>query len=110
MIRFSLFFCKLGLLILALFGTACSPFSKSPGRSYYVLSTAGSPPSRSGIGVGVGPINLAPFLTERQNLLFQSSPNRLEFSADHLWAGDLEKDFSRVLARVTWGVDLALVM
>jgi uncharacterized lipoprotein YmbA len=63
-----------------------------------VLSAAGSAPSRSGIGIGVGPVDLAPFLTERPNLLFQSTPNRLEFSENHLWAGDLEDDFSRVLA------------
>lgn len=78
--------------------SSCSFLSKNPGRSYYVLSAAGSAPSRSGIGIGVGPVDLAPFLRERSNLLFQSSSNRLEFSQDHLWAGDLEDDFSRVLA------------
>ena len=78
--------------------SSCSFFGEKPTRGFYVLSAAGSAPSRSGIGIGVGPVDLAPFLTERQNLLFQSTPNRLEFSDDHLWAGDLEEDFSRVLA------------
>ena len=78
--------------------SSCSFSKKETGRSYYVLSAAGSAPSRSGIGIGVGPVDLAPFLTERQNLLFQSSANRLEFSDNHLWLGDLRKDFSRVLA------------
>lgn len=78
--------------------SSCTFFSKPTGRSYYVLSAAGSTPSRSGIGIGVGPVDLAPFLTERPNLLFQSTPNRLEFSKEHLWASDLEDDFGRVLA------------
>ncbi|GHC47942.1 PqiC family protein [Roseibacillus persicicus] len=83
-----------GLVLLS----SCSFLSKGPGRSYYVLTAAGPAPTRSGIGIGVGPVNLAPFLTERPNLIFQSSPNRLEFSDEHLWAGDLEDDFARVLA------------
>ena len=78
--------------------SSCSFLGDKPVRGFYVLSAAGSAPSRSGVGIGVGPVDLAPFLTERQNLLFQSSANRLEFSDDHLWAGDLEDDFSRVLA------------
>ncbi len=81
-----------------LVSVSCSVVSKKSERGYYLLSAAGSPPVRSGLGIGVGPVVLAPFLTERKNLIFQSSPNRLEFSTDHLWAGDLEKDFSRVLA------------
>ncbi len=89
---------RLALVLGLVLTSSCSFFSKSPGRSYYVLSAAGSAPSRSGIGIGVGPVDLAPFLTERPNLLFQSTPNRLEFSENHLWAGDLEDDFSRVLA------------
>ena len=90
---------SLALLGVGLFvSSSCSFFSKSPGRSYYVLSAAGSAPTRSGIGIGVGPVDLAPFLTERPNLVFQSSPNRLEFSKNHLWASDLEDDFGRVLA------------
>ena len=89
---------KLGLVAGLLLISSCSFFSKTPGRSYYVLSAAGSAPTQSGIGIGVGPVDLAPFLTERPNLLFQSTPNRLEFSENHLWTGDLENDFSRVLA------------
>ncbi|MBK1834312.1 PqiC family protein [Roseibacillus ishigakijimensis] len=85
-----------GLLSLAcLFLSACS---SSNVRSYYVLSASEPAPARGGVGIGVGPVDLAPYLTERQNLIFQSSPNQLEFSEDHLWAGDLEDDFTRVLA------------
>jgi len=70
----------------------------APERQYYLLSAAGPAPARSGLGVGVGPVTLAPFLTERQNLQFQTSANRLTFSQQHLWAGDLEDEFKRVLA------------
>lgn len=78
--------------------SSCSFFPSGLGRSYYVLTASGPAPAQSGIGIGVGPVDLAPFLTERPNLIFQSSPNRLEFSDEHLWAGDLEDDFARVLA------------
>lgn len=88
----------LTLLALLFLSSSCSFTSSSTGRSYYLLSAAGSAPTRSGIGIGVGPVGLAPFLRERPNLLFQTTPNRLEFSEEHLWAGDLEDDFSRVLA------------
>ena len=88
------FFVLVSLCLLS----SCSFFQKAPDRGYYVLSAAGSAPSHTGgVGVGVGPVRLAPFLTERQNLLFQSSSNRLEFSLDHLWAGDLEIEFGQVL-------------
>ena len=78
--------------------SSCGLVKEKPVRAYYFLSAAGSAPTNSGLGIGVGPVDFAPFLTERQNLLFQSAPNRLEFSDYHLWAGDLTKDFSRVLA------------
>ena len=96
--KFPFFFSRLFLLLVSSLAVSCSSFSRKEGRGYYVLSAAGSPPASGGIGVGVGPVDLAPFLRERQNLLFQSTPNRLEFSEDHLWAGDLEKNFTRVLA------------
>jgi len=68
------------------------------GRSHYVLTAAGAAPSRSGVGLGVGPVTLASYLLERPSLVFQSSANKLEFSEDHLWAGELESNFTRVLA------------
>lgn len=86
---------KLSLGLLLLLVCACG---SGDSRSYYLLSAAGSAPARSGIGLGVGPVSLAPYLLERPNLVFQSSPNQLEFSDQHLWAGDLEGDFARVLA------------
>ena len=81
----------MGVLIL-------SSCSQNSGLSHYVLTTAGPVPSHSGLGLGVGPVNLASYLLERPSLIFQSSANKLEFSEDHLWAGELEDEFSRVLA------------
>jgi uncharacterized lipoprotein YmbA len=75
--------------------TACS---SGPTRSFYVLKATGPAPARSGIGLGIGPVSFTPYLVERPNLVFQSSGNRLEFTDDHQWAGDLEGDFTRVLA------------
>ena len=75
----------------------CSCSTKG-GRSHYVLTATGPAPSYSGLGLGIGPVSLAPYLLERPSLVFQSSANKLEFSEDHLWAGELEGDFARVLA------------
>lgn len=72
--------------------------SCSTQRSYYVLSPAGPAPSGGGIGIGIGPITMADYLVERPYLVFQSSPNRMELSDDHVWGGDLTNDFTRVLA------------
>lgn len=66
-------------------------------RNYYLLAPQGAAPSGGSIGLGVGPVSLAPYLTERPNLIFKSSAHKLEFSDEHVWAGDLEKDFTRVL-------------
>lgn len=72
--------------------------SCSTETSYYVLSPVGQAPSQGGIGIGVGPITMADYLVERPYLVFQSSPNKVEISDLHVWSGDLENDFTRVLA------------
>ena len=72
--------------------------SCSTQRNFYVLSPTGKVPSSGGIGIGVGPIDVANYLTERPYIVFQSSPNKMEISDLHEWAGDLSDDFSRVLA------------
>lgn len=81
------------LFLLTLFLSSCATQ-----RNYYVLSPIGSPPSSGGPGIGVGPIDMADYLVERPYVTFQSSPNRLEISDLHEWAGDLRNDFGRVLA------------
>ena len=72
--------------------------SCSSPRNYYLLSPSGKPPVSGGIGIGVGPISVADYLVERPYIVFQSSPNKMEISDLHEWAGDLRNDFTRVLA------------
>ena len=72
--------------------------SCSTERNYYVLSPVGRPPSGGGIGIGIGPVNMADYLVERPYLIFQSSPHKMEISDLHEWGGDLRNDFTRVLA------------
>lgn len=70
----------------------------SPQRNFYVLSAAGPAPSGGGIGIGVGPVDIASYLSERPYVVFQSSPNKMEISDQHEWAGDLRSGFMSVLA------------
>lgn len=72
--------------------------SCSSQQNYYVLSTSGPASTKPGPGIGVGPVTMANYLTERPYLVFQSSPNKMELSDLHVWAGELERDFARVLA------------
>ena len=67
------------------------------GRNFYVLSPTGEPPATQGIGIGVGPVDMANYLTEKPYVVFQSSPNKLEISDEHEWAGELPDEFARVL-------------
>jgi len=66
-------------------------------RNYYVLSPAGKAPLKQGIGLGIGPVNVADYLIERPYLIFQSSPYKMEMSDLHEWSGDLSDNFGRVL-------------
>ncbi len=84
-------FCTLLLLGGALF--SCETVN----RNYYVLSPLGTTPIRGGVGIGIGPLTMADYLVERPYVAFQSSPNRVELSELHEWAGDLRDDFSRTL-------------
>lgn len=81
--------------ILLTFSCNCS---QTYDGGYYVLSASGPAPVKSGIGIGIGPVNFTPYLLERPNLIFQTTENKLDFSEEHLWAGNLAGDFSRVLA------------
>lgn len=72
--------------------------SCSSERNFYVLSPGGQAPARGGMGLGVGPVDVADYLVERPYIVFQSSPNKMEISDLHEWAGSLRDDFSRVLA------------
>jgi uncharacterized lipoprotein YmbA len=65
--------------------------------TFYMLSPEGPLPSGGGTGIGVGPVSLAEYV-DRQNLVVQSGPNRLELAESHLWAGDLDNSVARVVA------------
>ncbi|MFD2258104.1 membrane integrity-associated transporter subunit PqiC [Luteolibacter algae] len=65
--------------------------------TFYTLSADGPSPSGGGIGVGVGPVILAEYV-DRENLVIQTSPNKLELAENHLWAGDLDDSIARVLS------------
>jgi len=86
-------FKKSSFLVLACFAL----LSCGSERNYYVLSPAGKTPLKQGIGLGIGPINMADYLVERPYLIFQSSPYKMEMSDLHEWSGDLSDNFGRVL-------------
>jgi len=65
--------------------------------TFYKLSAEGPLPSGGGTGIGVGPISLAEYV-DRQNIVIQSGPNKLELAESHLWAGDLDNSVARVVA------------
>ncbi len=88
----------LSLLALCLSLAACGG-----GGNYYVLAPAGKAPSGGGPGIGIGPVTIADYLSERPYLVFQSTPTRMEVSDKHQWAGDLGSNFSRTL-----GTDLGI--
>ncbi len=68
-----------------------------PSPTFYVLSAEGKLPSGGGTGIGVGPVTLAEYV-DRQNLVIQTGPNKLELAENHLWAGDLDGSVARVIA------------
>lgn len=69
----------------------------NPVPTFYVLSSDGPLPSGGGTGIGVGPVTLAEYV-DRQNLVIQTGPNKLEVAESHLWAGDLDNSVERVIA------------
>ena len=81
------------ILITALLLAACA----TPVPTFYVLSPEGALPDGGGMGIGVGPVTLAEYV-DRQNIVIQSGPNKLELAESHLWAGDLDNSVSRVVA------------
>ncbi len=67
------------------------------GTNHYVLAPSGKAPARGGPGIGIGPVTVADYLSERPYLVFQSTPTKMEVSDEHQWAGDLASNFSRTL-------------
>ncbi len=84
-------------LLFALMLFAVGAGCKTP-TSFYVLSAEGAAPNRQGgIGIGVGPVNLASYL-DRKNLVMMEGGQKLLIAESHVWGGDLAEDISRVLA------------
>lgn len=84
---------RLFLLAATIFLAGCA----QPSKSFYMLTAGGQPPSGGGIGIGVGPVNLAEYI-DRPNLVVQQAPNQLAIAEDHRWAGDLSAAVARVTA------------
>lgn len=80
-------------LAVSLLFVACA----QPSKNFYMLSAGGEPPSGGGMGIGVGPVNLAEYIN-RPNLVVQEGPHQLAIAEDHRWAGDLGAAVARVTA------------
>lgn len=65
--------------------------------TFYTLSAEGPTPSGGGLGIGVGPVILAEYV-DRQNLVVQTGPNKMEVAENHRWAGDLDNSVARVIS------------
>lgn len=84
---------KIIALLTVLFLVGCG----STYPTFYTLSPEGPTPSGGGLGIGVGPVILTEYV-DRENLVIQTSANKLEIAENHLWAGDLDDAIARVLS------------
>ncbi len=84
---------RLFALVLAIALAGCA----EPAKKFYVLTPSGPVPAGGGIGLGIGPVNLAEYLN-RPNLVLQQAPNQFAVSEDNRWAGDLSSAIVRVTA------------
>ncbi|MES2995519.1 MAG: PqiC family protein [Verrucomicrobiota bacterium] len=66
-------------------------------QSFYTITPDGMTPTRAGVGIGVGPVNLAEYI-DRPNLVVAEGPNQLGVADDHRWAGDLSGNIARVVS------------
>ncbi len=73
------------------------PGCSAPAPSLYKLSAEGPPPTSGGIGIGVGPVTTADYLS-RPNLFLQEGGHKLVAAESHRWAGDLDDNITAVLA------------
>ncbi|QTN32694.1 membrane integrity-associated transporter subunit PqiC [Akkermansiaceae bacterium] len=84
-------------LLSTLLAAAVLAGCSNPTPTFYKLSAEGPLPSGGGTGIGVGPVSLAEYV-DRQNIVIQSGPNKIELAGNHLWAGDLDNSVARVVA------------
>ena len=90
-------------LLLAI-GSGCA---KTPPPDIYLLDSAAPsqlPGFEKGIAVGVGPVELAPYL-DRGQIISRESATKLKASEGHQWGEPLKAGFTRVLM-VNLGLEL----
>ena len=93
----------LTFLLLAV-GSGCA---KTPAPDIYLLDSAAPthlPGFEKGIAVGVGPVELAPYL-DRGQIISRESATKLKASEGHQWGEPLKAGFTRVLM-VNLGLEL----
>ena len=66
-------------------------------HSHYALKAGGPTPSTQGIGIGVGPVDLAEYIN-RPNLIVEESPQDYQAASHHRWAGDLGSQIADITA------------
>lgn len=90
------------LIVLALLlGTACA---SSPPTEFYSLIAVSDPGFEIQLdssidSIGVGPVSL-PSELDRPSLVSELADGRLKIAAYDVWAGDLDENFTRVMASV----------
>ena len=90
----------LTFLLLAV-GSGCA---KTPAPDIYLLDSAAPthlPGFEKGIAVGVGPVELAPYL-DRGQIISRESATKLKASEGHQWGEPLKAGFTRVLMAVSY--------
>lgn len=73
------------------------PGCGSPAMSLYKLTAEGAPPTAGGVGIGLGPVTTADYLS-RPNIIMQEGSHKLAAAESHRWAGDLEENITTVMA------------
>ena len=87
------FLAPLCLCLAGLWLSACS----SATDTLYRLSPEGMPPRSGGMGIGLGPVTTADYLT-RPNLIMQEGGHKMIPAETHRWAGSLEDNITKVMA------------
>lgn len=91
---------RIGLLFWVLL-SGCA--ANTPPSSFYLLSSlyhsdAQFEPSRDGLAVGVGPVELPDHL-DRPQIVTRADSNRINIDEFHRWGGELRQEVKRVLAQ-----------
>lgn len=92
-------------LVTALFATSCSPLAPLPGHNKFFMLTPIAEDGGAGtrtapaqqISIGVGPIDFPDYL-RRPEVVTRTAPTRIDVSQENRWAGQLDRNFNRVLS------------